>query len=279
MFDKNKSGYIDLKEFSEGMITLFSESFDNLAVFIFNFYDFDKDGFISKEDVRIVLSYIPLKTKYSSKKKLKFENEEFDDRVQSQDELHDMLDVCFKSTETLDQKQFISVVKNVNSDLFLFILIFLLEKKPFSNSSLNEFKADKKKRGSHLGDSLQGASKRTLIASPNLTSKFAPSVTISKSPAMSKRTNLNIESDNKNKSLLNMLAGKPTVQPVSKNETDTNKNIPIARKLRNNLKEIEDIKKDAGYADKSDKDFPIMPAVKLDLTKEDMYIYIYLLIQ
>lgn len=42
------------------MTTLFSESFDKMEKFIFNFYDFDKDGYISKDDLRTVLSYIPL---------------------------------------------------------------------------------------------------------------------------------------------------------------------------------------------------------------------------
>lgn len=57
------------------MITLFSDSFEKMEKFIFNFYDFDKDGYISKEDVRTVLSYIPLNTrsKVSSGVKLKFE--------------------------------------------------------------------------------------------------------------------------------------------------------------------------------------------------------------
>lgn len=57
------------------MTTLFSESFDKMEKFIFNFYDFDKDGFITKEDVKVVLSYIPLniKTKVNSGIRLKYE--------------------------------------------------------------------------------------------------------------------------------------------------------------------------------------------------------------
>ena len=42
------------------MTTLFTKDFEELVKFIFSFYDFDKDGKISKEDIRIVLSYIPL---------------------------------------------------------------------------------------------------------------------------------------------------------------------------------------------------------------------------
>ena len=45
------------------MIILFTESFSTLTKFIFTFYDFDQDGIITREDVRVVLSYVPLQTK------------------------------------------------------------------------------------------------------------------------------------------------------------------------------------------------------------------------
>jgi len=57
------------------MITLFQGSYEQLTKFIFEFYDFDKDGRISREDVRVVLSYIPLKVmeqKIKNKNGMKF---------------------------------------------------------------------------------------------------------------------------------------------------------------------------------------------------------------
>lgn len=64
-----------MTEFIEGLSTLFSDSTDKIEKFIFQLYDFDKDGFISREDVRVVLSYIPLnvRSKVSSEFNLKFE--------------------------------------------------------------------------------------------------------------------------------------------------------------------------------------------------------------
>ena len=64
-----------MAEFIEGMSTLFFDSIDKIEKFIFQLYDFDKDGLISKEDVRVVLSYIPLnvKSKVNSELKLKYE--------------------------------------------------------------------------------------------------------------------------------------------------------------------------------------------------------------
>ncbi len=73
VFDVNRNEYLDSLEFIDGMRVLYTESFDNLVTFIFNFYDFDKDGRISKEDVSVVLSYIPLNTKSLTKLQLKFE--------------------------------------------------------------------------------------------------------------------------------------------------------------------------------------------------------------
>lgn len=62
MFDTDNNNYLDLFEFIEGMKALFYENYDKLMQFIFKFYDFDKNMYISKEDVRTVLSYVPLNT-------------------------------------------------------------------------------------------------------------------------------------------------------------------------------------------------------------------------
>lgn len=267
------------------MTTLFSESFTKLAKFIFDFYDFDKDGLISKEDVKVVLSYIPLNTKkYSQSIKLKFEQEDYKDRVESQDELHNMVEKCFKNAETMDQSGFLSVVENVNSDIFLFILIFLLEKRPFSKQTLNEFQNVKSKNSNLLGVKTSTIESKVLIASPTLQSKFTPSITISKSPSMSKRNTLPIESSAnlESRNLLGRLSGKPTAGETKSvllkytgkggnnehNDEGTDegvsvnnvRGIPITRKQRHNLRDIE-AKKETAKADYDN--LPITPAIKL----------------
>ena len=62
---------------------------------------------------------------------MKFEQEDFKDRVESQDELFNILNNSFGKKEKLSQTEFINIVENVNSDIFIFILMFLLEKRPF----------------------------------------------------------------------------------------------------------------------------------------------------
>ena len=127
------------------MMTLFSESYDKLTKFIFNFYDFDKDGYISNEDVRVVLSYIPLNesqivdSSLMNKYKSRLDKQEYKDRVESQDELQKLLDKCFKNVELLKYNSFLNVIENLSSEIFLYILIFLLENRPFSKKTLDEY--------------------------------------------------------------------------------------------------------------------------------------------
>lgn len=278
VFDQDKNDFLDLEEFTNGMTILFCENFDKLARFIFYFYDFDKDGLISKEDVRTVLSYVPLNTKKTGDSMRKGQ-EEFVDRVESQEELHTLLEKCFKGVETMDINMFMKVIEDLSSDIFLFILIFLLEKRPFSKKSMNEYENKKKLNSNPLlkfTRTPQITVTNKFIASPSMNSKFSPSVSIGKSPYMNKRLMASqtplVTSDRQN--LLNRLAGKPTidssssknvlmkyskpVQPVKEvplaKEVDKKdedlmqvdeevkiKALPVFRKVRNNLKNLESV--------------------------------------
>ena len=198
VFDKNHNDYLAPKEFIEGMNILFSESFHSLAEFIFKFYDFDHDGKITKEDVRVVLSYVPLQKKFS-KNKMIFEQNEYKDRVESQDELFNILNSAFGSKEQLSQDEFINVVENVNSDIFIFILMFLLEKRPFSDETIKVFIQNKEKADRKMNECLTPqVESHHKIASPSLKSKLI-------SPTLKKRT---LELGSKN--ILSLYSGKGT---------------------------------------------------------------------
>ena len=143
-FDKDKDGILNLLEFTNGMQQLFSqtESFNNLAKFIFNLYDFNSKGIIKKDDVRVVLSYVPLQRDEKlennniNNKNKDIVEDKFEDRVESQEQLFHILNLAFKNKEEMNFAQYINIIKNVNSDIFILLLMFLLEKKPFSNSSI-----------------------------------------------------------------------------------------------------------------------------------------------
>ena len=176
VFDKDKDGVLSAAEFVSGMKMLFSqtETFDSLTKFIFNFYDFRSCGKIKKEDVRVVLSYVPLqKNDFDSIKEGNIEliEENFQDRVESQEQLFKILNIAFKNKEEMNFDEYINVVKNVNSDIFILILMFLLEKKPFSSATIKIYSAG---AGSQKKDDVSKTPKisQQVIASPTLNSRF-----------------------------------------------------------------------------------------------------------
>ena len=174
VFDKDKDGILNLSEFVNGMRSLFSqsESFDSLARFIFDFYDFLSCEKIKKDDVRVVLSYVPLqKTDINAIKEENIEiiEENFQDRVESQEQLFNILKIAFKDRQEMDYEEYIQVIKNVNSDIFILILMFLLEKKPFSSATIKIYGSSNegKKDISHTPKA-----DKQVIASPSLNSRF-----------------------------------------------------------------------------------------------------------
>ena len=174
VFDKDKDGILSLTEFVNGMRSLFSqaETFDSLAKFIFDFYDFRSCEKIKKDDVRVVLSYVPLqKTDINSIKEDNVEivEENFQDRVESQEQLFHILNIAFKDKEEMDYEEYLQVIKNVNSDIFILILMFLLEKKPFSRNTIQIYAVgDKKKSDASQTPKVS----KQVIASPSLNSRF-----------------------------------------------------------------------------------------------------------
>ena len=172
-FDKDKDGILNLTEFTTGMQSLFSqaESFDSLAKFIFNLYDFNSTGIIKKDDVRVVLSYVPLSDSSSNvKENVELVKDKFEDRVESQEQLFHILNIAFKGKEKMNFEEYINVVKNVNSDIFILLLMFLLEKKPFSNYSIQLHSLNSESPSLHLSATPQLIPQQ--IASPSLHSQF-----------------------------------------------------------------------------------------------------------
>ena len=209
VFDRNQNNFLDSAEFIGGMKILFTQDFSSLYKFIFKFYDFDHDGLISREDVRVVLSYVPLNKKFSSHK-LKFEQDEYLDRVESQDELFHILNIAFKDKNIMNFNEYINVIENVNSDIFIFILMFLMEKKPFTNKSIELFVKEKKNYEENEISKTPQIYPHN-IASPSLTSKFI-------SPNLKKRT-LNIV----NKTILSLYSGKNSMfnSDFNRNENES----------------------------------------------------------
>jgi len=115
--DKDNDGFLGLKEFIEGMNDLYYGNFRQSAKIIFNMYDFDKDGRINKEDVRILFSYLPLLNE--------------DKQMESLDEI-DIILSSYKIDKNFDFSKFITAVEKTRSDIYLQMLCFLYEHKPFA---------------------------------------------------------------------------------------------------------------------------------------------------
>ena len=185
VFDSQNKGFLSIEDFTRSMIKLFSGDYEQLLNFIFDFYDFDKDHKITKEDIRIVLSYVPLYKKIKRNQGLKFEKDNFQDRLASQRELHEKLDKLFKNKQIINFSEFKYITQNINSDIFLYILVFLMERRPFSNETIKNL--DNIKKNNDV-DKLGYKSKpENYIVLPNIDSKLSVSRTISsKSPTIRK---------------------------------------------------------------------------------------------
>ena len=188
LLDKDKDGYLSYSEFSKGMITLFNSTLGDLMQFIFNFFDENKDGYIIAEDVRTIFQYIPLQ-------KSNFSDNSFKDRLESQEELHEIISAFFKNKEKLDFNTFKKQTEKEDSTIFLYITVYLLTNKPFTDRTLTFYQNDnnssnvntnnvENSNNNSVNNTSNVSRNLSLIASPNLTSKFSPMIKILKSPIM-----------------------------------------------------------------------------------------------
>jgi Ca2+-binding EF-hand superfamily protein len=58
--DLNGDGYVDYREFLTGLLRIYCSTFEQKTRFVFEIYDFDADGYVSKEDISTILSYMPV---------------------------------------------------------------------------------------------------------------------------------------------------------------------------------------------------------------------------
>jgi len=181
LFDINKDNYIDNTEFLTSMFKLYSSDFNIKMKFIFDMYDFDKDGTISKEDVCTMLSSLPV-DKLNIKGWLKEEkpqvqgnlNEDYKDRAEGQAELYYMTDFCFKEKPKLNLEEFKEVCEKVSSDMFLSLFFIIKQKFP----SISQFRRyEQIIKGSSENKIIKSPEKNVtnqVLASPKILTRFSP---------------------------------------------------------------------------------------------------------
>ena len=141
-FTKSSTQGLCEEEFVDNFFKLYMGSFEETTKIIFNLLDFDKDGKIKKEDVKIILSYLPL-------------NEINDDNIEKNDLVSKIFGTQMKSLEEIDNivsetfnkyggemnlKEFTEIVAEKNSEVFLQILCFLYEQIPFNVKNVEALK-------------------------------------------------------------------------------------------------------------------------------------------
>ena len=180
VLDTNNHSSLSEEDFVSGLLNLFLGDYKTLVKIMFNIYDYNKDGKISKKDVKIVFNYIPLKpNEIYQRYKIKYEGDNINDRKESMNEINKVLDKIFEE-DTIDEDYFKYSIENINSDLFIFLLVFLYEKRPFNDDTIDHYKnlpkksAKKFKRTATMSNSVG----LKLVVSPTLKSKFRPAAAV-----------------------------------------------------------------------------------------------------
>ena len=136
VFDEDKDGFLNQKEFILGMNRLYNSNFDETVKLIFELLDFNHDGLIEKDDVKMILGLLPLKT---DRNKIKYKYQ-----MESLEEIHQIINLTFDNKKELNLDQFKEVIKEKKSDVFLQIICFLYQKKPFVDTNIMVLKSSKK---------------------------------------------------------------------------------------------------------------------------------------
>ena len=150
---------------------------------MFNMYDYNRDGKISRNDIKIVFNYIPLKpNEIYQRYKIKYEGDNINDRKESINEINKTLDKIFEE-DYIDDDYFKYAIENINSDIFIFLLVYLYEKRPFNEDTIEHYKRLPKKSSSKLKKATASAANLAngglkLIVSPSQKSIYKPAMAV-----------------------------------------------------------------------------------------------------
>jgi len=175
VIDRKKKGFIDAMQFCTFMFKLYSADYDVRIKFIFDLYDFDDDGVISKEDIHTLLSHFPTEIQESNSKgdegkysHIKEFNEVYNSIINCRKQLYKMTDICFKKEKTITLSDFNKICESESSDMFLALYSMIKKRLP----SINQFKHYSKIPMTNGRFTQSPYSK--LLASPKILSSFSP---------------------------------------------------------------------------------------------------------
>jgi len=133
--NKKKSETMGIHNFLQGLYLLYAGSVEEVSRIIFGLYDFGSKGYLRKEDVRLIISYLP-------KEYLHFPDIEEDSYLTL------LVDRLFRNSEYLNLQNFLQGVHKEDSSVLTMILRYLYVNTPFNFENINKFKyvSDKKKK-------------------------------------------------------------------------------------------------------------------------------------
>ncbi len=141
-FDQDCDTFLNLKEFTEGMTSLYYGAFEDTCKIIFNIIDIDKDGKIHPADMKLILSFLPFKTD-KTKTDYKYQ-------MESVNEIELIVKTTFGEKKTLKYSDYSDIVEKKKSDSYFQLLCFLYQRKPFNDDNISLYKSKYEKKKSEL---------------------------------------------------------------------------------------------------------------------------------
>lgn len=183
VLDLSKNDYIDLREFVHGFFKVYYSNLETKIKLSFDIYDFDRDGYITKEDVRLILSHIPIVNTVDRKVQQEgtFTQEGggtqvFMDRIQTQEEISLLIANVFGDKKRINYEDYVKINQEMSSEMFLSILTLFQTNLPCSvnyyryKNNYEKYVGEEKKDG----DKPEQQAVVKTIASPRLMSKLSP---------------------------------------------------------------------------------------------------------
>jgi len=125
--DEDRDNFLTKVEFIKPLSKLYFGDFEETAKIIFEIYDFNRDNYIKKADVKMIHSYLPLKA---------FETvSDYKNQMDSLLELDDILKTFFNNKNVLNFEEFIDAIQ-LNSEIYFQLLCFFYIKCPFHEKSI-----------------------------------------------------------------------------------------------------------------------------------------------
>ncbi len=100
---------LNLDDFSKGIYEMFFASIEEKALFIFDVFDFNKDNFIEKDDVFLLLAHFHL----------------IENTTNTIIYLEEVIDNFFGYRNTYKREEFMNLLQNKNADVFILMIIFI----------------------------------------------------------------------------------------------------------------------------------------------------------